>query len=97
MHPRATHVERDTILVTGSRVQNAEKADDADALRFEQAMDEAPPASFATPETRDEWLRRIRELVRENRVDDARESLREFRRRHPGHVLPEDLKALLDE
>lgn len=63
----------------------------------DQPVDEQPPASFSTPAARDAWLQRIRELVRTGELDAARASLKEFRRRHPDHAVPEDLKALLDE
>ncbi len=87
----------DSISVTGSRLRRVKPASSEQAVVFDQPVDEQPPASFSTPAARDAWLQRIRELVRAGELDAARASLQEFRRRHPDHVLPEDLKALLDE
>jgi hypothetical protein len=53
-----------------------------------------PPATADSPQVRDAWLQRIRELAKAGRLDDARASLREFRHRYPGVVLPGDLRAL---
>jgi len=53
-----------------------------------------PPATADSPQVRDAWLQRIRELARAGRLDDARASLREFRHRYPGVALPDDLRAL---
>ena len=53
-----------------------------------------PPATADSPQVRDAWLQRIRELARAGRLDDARASLREFRHRYPGVVGPDDLRAL---
>jgi resuscitation-promoting factor RpfA len=53
-----------------------------------------PPATADSPQVRDAWLQRIRELAKSGRLDDARASLREFRHRYPGVALPQDLRAL---
>ena len=89
----------DSIVVTGSRV----RSDDADAetgteaFLADQPDADQPPASFDSPESRDAWLERIRELQRDGKAEAARESLREFARRYPQHAVPDDLKALLEE
>lgn len=92
--------ELDRIEVTGSRVRRAEArgvpAPASDAFH-DQPLDDQPPASFASPATRDAWLARIRELLRDGQRDAARESLREFVRRHPQHKVPDDLQPLLQE
>ena len=53
-----------------------------------------PPATADSPQVRDAWLQRIRELAKAGRIDEARTSLREFRHRYPGYALPDDLRAL---
>jgi hypothetical protein len=45
------------------------------------------------PET---WLAHIEQLLRQGRRQQAIESLRLFRNAHPRHVLPHELRALLD-
>lgn len=42
----------------------------------------------------EEWIRKIRELLREQRRADALENLALLRRTHPDYVLPEDLREL---
>jgi resuscitation-promoting factor RpfA len=88
----------DRITATGSRIRHAEPvaADRLDEY-LDEPLDEQPPVSFASPQARDAWLQRIRELVDEGERDAARASLREFRRRYPQHPVPADLKALLEE
>ena len=78
----------DRIEVTGSRI---------DQPLDDQPLDDRPPASADSPEVRDAWLRRIRELRSAGKLDDARASLREFARRHPDTPVPADLQALLDD
>ena len=56
--------------------------------------EDVPPATVDSPEVRRAWLRRIGELLQEGRVDDAKASLAEFRRRYPDVTLPPDLRAL---
>ena len=46
------------------------------------------------PAARDAWLRRIGELQLQGKVDEARASLAEFRRRYPDAVLPPELRKL---
>lgn len=61
-------------------------ADDAD-----DAGDE-PPAYANSPEVREAWLRRVRELIVEGNQQQALDSLHEFQRRYPDHPLPGDLQ-----
>lgn len=56
--------------------------------------DDRPPVSADSPEFREAWLQRIRELLAKGEQAWARESLREFKRRYPDAELPEDLKPL---
>lgn len=66
----------------------------ADMESAEPDEEVVPPATAASPQVRDAWLQRIRELARAGRIADARASLREFRHRYPGFALPDDLRAL---
>lgn len=77
----------DRIEVTGTRVD-----------RFgDQPLDDQPPASVDSPQVQQAWLQRVRQLVAEGRLDAARDSLHEYQRRYPRAVLPDDLRALLEE
>jgi hypothetical protein len=58
-------------------------------------IDDVPPATVASPQVRDAWLARIRELATDGNIEDARASLREFQHRYPEYPLPQDLRALL--
>jgi hypothetical protein len=53
-----------------------------------------PPATTGNPEVRDAWLQRIRELQKAGQVEDARVSLKAFRKRYPEYIIPEDLRPL---
>ncbi|WP_313919706.1 hypothetical protein [Tahibacter sp.] len=44
----------------------------------------------------DEWIKRIRELLRQERRADALENLELLRRKHPTYVVPADLRDLRD-
>lgn len=75
------------------RARSAEPAERA--LETQDAPDEdVPPATASSPEVRDAWLRRIGELMGEGRLDEARASLAEFRRRYPEAKLPAELRVL---
>ena len=74
----------DRVEVSGSRVGYDE----------DQPLDDRPPASADSPQVRQAWLQRIRELVARGQFDDARASLAEYRRRYPDQPLPDDLRAL---
>lgn len=77
----------DRIEVTSSRVRGFE----------DQPIDDEPPASADSPEVREAWLKRVRELVTQGDRDAARDSLREYRRRYPDAAIPDDLRPLLSE
>jgi hypothetical protein len=94
---------------TGNAAARADAAADAlpetdtlDRLQatgtVEAASDEpgtdVPPATMTSPEARDAWLARIRELLAAGKPDAARASLREFMHRYPDQALPDDLRAL---
>jgi hypothetical protein len=57
-------------------------------------LDQEPPATADSPQVRDAWLQRIRELLSAGESEAARNSLAEFRRRYPKYALPEDLQRL---
>ncbi|GHC06163.1 hypothetical protein [Thermomonas carbonis] len=97
----------EAISVSGTRVKpqakrihqgnEAEAAADAATLdTFANAIDEedVPPATMDAPAARDAWLRRIGELQQQGKVDEAKASLAEFRRRYPDAVLPPELRKL---
>jgi hypothetical protein len=58
----------------------------ADMARLKAAGPAAEP-----PES---WLESIRQMIREGRLEEARKSLRELRKRYPDFPLADDLKAL---
>ena len=64
------------------------------AAASDEPESEVPPATMTSPEARDAWLARIRELLAAGRTDAARASLREFVHRYPEEPLPDDLRAL---
>jgi len=77
----------------------AEAAATLDTVTPEQfakavAEDDVPPATMNAPAARDTWLKRIGELQQQGRIDDAKASLAEFRRRYPEAVLPPELRKL---
>lgn len=80
-----------------ARQNEAEAAADAmTSEQFAKAVDEedVPPATMNAPAARDAWLRRIGELQQQGRIDEAKASLAEFRRRYPDAVLPAELRKL---
>ena len=66
----------------------------ADQAAGDEPETDVPPASADSPEVRQAWLQRIRELVGSGQADAARASLKEFVRRHPDVPVPDDLRAL---
>ncbi len=60
----------------------------------EQADEEVPPATADSPEVREAWLRRIGELLKQDKVEEAKASLTEFRRRYPHAIVPPELRKL---
>jgi len=80
-------------VAIGARVEPAQEID----TLADQPLDDRPPASADSPQVRDAWLQRIRELRDTGALDEARASLREFVRRHPQAAVPDDLRPLLGE
>lgn len=68
-----------------------------DALLDHDRLDDAPPATVDSPQARQAWLERIRELRDAGAIEAARDSLLEYRRRYPGEEVPDDLEGLLPE
>ncbi len=60
----------------------------------DQPYDDQPPVSADSPEFRQAWLQRIRNLFTKGQADAGRTSLQEFRRRYPDSELPDDLKKI---
>ena len=81
---------------TRNEAEAAATLDTVTSEEFAKAIDEedVPPATMDAPAARDAWLRRIGELQQQGRVDDAKASLAEFRRRYPDAVLPPELRKL---
>lgn len=90
-----------------SAASNAKRAAEASELRREpQSFEDVPivdtdsasdagdepPAYANSPEVREAWLRRVRELIAEGNLQQAHDSLHEFQRRYPDQPLPEDLQ-----
>ena len=65
-------------------------------LDVDQGDENQPPASADSPQVREAWLARVRELLAAGDVEAARDSLAEFHRRYPQAELSPDLRALLD-
>jgi len=86
----------DRIEVTSARIEDEEDRADA-GYASDQPLDDQPPASVDSPQVRQAWLQRVRQLVAEGKPDAARDSLREYQRRYPKATLPDDLRALLGE
>jgi hypothetical protein len=84
---------------SSARMQEAAPARDtaSDAMAADAPEGDVPPATAASPEVRDAWLARIRELAAAGRTEDARASLAEFHRRYPAFAIPEDLRPLLPQ
>ncbi len=81
--------------IQANEAQRAAAASSGEPLARDDGFGEdVAPATVDSPEVRRAWLRRIGELVQEGRVDDAKASLAEFRRRYPDVPLPPELRAL---
>ncbi len=65
------------------------------ADNVENGFDARPPATVQDASVRNDWLKRIRELVAKGDRDAARASLREYRSRYPDIPVPADLQPLL--
>ncbi|WP_149193277.1 hypothetical protein [Luteimonas suaedae] len=88
---------RERTEVTGAPLPAASSAGAERDPFLDQPLDDRPPATADSPEVHKAWLARIRELHADGEHEAARESLREFHRRHPEVELPEDLSGLLEE
>lgn len=85
------------------QAKQARAQDEAEAAAAATTLDtvtevvdeeDVPPATMDAPAARDAWLRRIGELQQQGRIDEAKASLAEFRRRYPDAVLPQELRKL---
>ncbi|MCD9028421.1 hypothetical protein LDO26_09390 [Luteimonas sp. BDR2-5] len=100
--PPAPAAARERTAQEAARVQVPQRppAASAHAQRVpalqDQAPEDEPPASADSPEVRDAWLARVRELLDAGDIQAARDSLAEFHRRYPQAELSPDLRALLD-
>lgn len=72
---------------------NAMRAKTADDT--ENGYDARPPATVQDTSVRNDWLKRIRELMAQGDHDGARSSLQEYRARYPDVAIPADLQPLL--
>jgi hypothetical protein len=70
------------------------KAEDSATASNDEPAADVPPATADAPAVRDAWLQRIRSLIRDGNIIDARSSLHAFVRRYPSYPLPEDLRGL---
>ncbi len=66
----------------------------SDAGFVDDPDEDVPPATVNSPAVRDAWLHRIGELLEQGKLQEAKASLAEFRRRYPSAVLPPRLRAL---
>ncbi|TKR32961.1 hypothetical protein FCE95_01155 [Luteimonas gilva] len=78
--------------VSRREAQAQKQAADADIDIAGSDDGDEPPAYANSPQVREAWLRRIRELIAEGNLQQAHDSLDEFQRRYPDQPLPEDLK-----
>ena len=65
------------------------------AASDDEPSGDVPPATADAPPVRDAWLQRIRTLVGDGNIADARSSLHAFIQRYPTYPLPDDLRALM--
>ena len=96
--PTDTAIGRKRIRQEGTgqaAATDARRATTGDIVFEHEGLDDEPPATVDSPQTRRAWLDRIRELRDAGELDAARESLDEYRRRYPDLDLPEDLEGLL--
>lgn len=78
---------------TAAPAMNAMRAKTAD--NTENGYDARPPATVQDTSVRNDWLKRIRELMAQGDRDGARSSLQEYRTRYPDATIPSDLQPLL--
>ncbi len=80
-----------------SKARNAADATTLETVTIldrEAPEDDVPPATADSPKVRQAWLDRIGELIDAGRIDEAKASLAEFRRRYPNAALPPEVQAL---
>ena len=65
------------------------------AADTENGYDTRPPATVQDASVRNDWLKRIRELMTQGDRDGARSSLQEYKARYPDAAIPADLQPLL--
>ncbi len=90
--PRAQAGEAAPAAKPAKRAENALSGQAGASV--DAPADDVPPATMDSPSARAAWLHRIAELAQEGRIDDARASLAEFRRRYPNERIPAALRAL---
>ena len=99
---RTSEAARERITVSGTAAtradhDEAERAANAamlDTVAIDDPGDEVPPATADSPQVRDAWLKRIGELLKQGKTDEAKASLAEFKRRYPDASLPPELRKL---
>lgn len=74
---------------------NAMRAKAAPDVEIENGYDARPPATVQDASVRNDWLKRIRELVANGDREGARASLQEYKSRYPDATIPADLQPLL--
>ena len=97
--PAAAPLERDQARTAQSENLAAGKKTDsmADADPQAKRKEEAPQQQAAAAAAPEEWLRRIDELLTQDRQADAREQLLAFHKQFPAYALPPRLQALLPD
>ena len=102
---RTNEISRERAAAAGNAAAQAQDAAEraaADAatldtvtiVESEEPGEDVPPATADSPEVRDAWLRRIGELLKQGKTEDAKASLAEFKRRYPDASLPPELRKL---
>lgn len=77
-----------------NRARSVAPAQRAFPTQDDAPVEDVPPATADSPDVRNAWLRRIGELMEEGKLDLARASLAEFRRRYPDAIVPIELRPL---
>ena len=83
--------------VAAENREEAQRAADAatlDAIVVTDPEEDVPPATADSPDVREAWLKRIGELQKQGKTDEAKASLAEFKRRYPDAALPPELRKL---
>jgi resuscitation-promoting factor RpfA len=66
----------------------------APAAPFSQTERTRKAVAAPVPQGPEHWVEKIRKLLREGRLEEARKELEKLQQTHPGFALPEDLKGL---